>query len=556
MSDKDINIHVRAQDTEQTKKQIGDVAAAGEQLGKKISEGQRAAGESTEKATEKLGFMGRTLGNLKSQALSFISGFIGLAAVVTLVNELANGLKRVQELQKATYEKGLDYSVLGQRLAFQAGAPGKQQYFAEQIAGIQRAGLIKDKETVYQTLSSADTTYKPLGGIKNPQILSFLNELAPTIGAAQLSQGEIKSLFELANNAKIAPTAEAYKKLMAEAKVAADISKTTMGEFITGFEGATAGYLAKGGTPEAAMSTYSALRSVTSVTGSEEAASSIFRLAVKLSEGGNKNFTKKIERKLGVQWENLNEDQQLDALLRYINTLPPSQVTQVLAEQGVQGAGKIGLLATPEAQQVFKTTQQKIAVSNTEELNRQTEAYRDSMLGKNIAIATKYGEKDVQEAPEFATWQQKKDEKKEQFEEAQKQGKDSLLINDKIEASVMMLKEEAEDVKQYMKTVPKGSRQWKEARKLLSDIQSDIGTTSGFIAQGLAEIPYNPPFVEKVTQSYYNRLEGIKAEPNMPAEQGEMPNQTVIINNNYDNSVNYPAPFSDPNSRGFDPNEI
>ena len=539
MSDKDINIHVRAQDTEQTKKQIGDVGGAAEQLGKKVSEGQRAAGESTEKATEKFGLMGRTLETLKSQALSFISGFIGLAAVVKLVNNLADGLKRVQDLQKATYGKGLDYSEFGQRLAFQAGAPGKQQYFAEQIAGIQRAGLIKDKETVYQMLSSADTTYKSQGGIKNPQILSFLNELAPTIGATQLSQGEIKSLFELANNAKIAPTAEAYKKLMAEAKVAADISKTTMGEFITGFEGATAGYLAKGGTPEAAMSTYSALRSV---TGSEEAAASIFRLAVRLSEGGNKNFTRKIERKLGVQWENLNEDQQLDSLLRYINTLPPSQVTQILAEQGVQGAGKIGLLATPEAQRVFKTTQQKIAVSNTEELNQQTKAYRDSMLGKNIAIATKYGEKNVQEAPEFATWQQKKDEIQNQFEELQKQGKDSWLINDKIEASVMMLKEEAEDVKRYMKTVPKGGKQWKEARKLLSDIQSDIGTTSGFIAQGLAELPFQPPFVEKVTQSYYNRLEGIKAEPN----------QLTII---HDNSINYYPTVGAIERRRYDPNE-
>ncbi|MCX5632845.1 MAG: hypothetical protein NTW93_04110 [Phycisphaerae bacterium] len=524
MSDKDINIHVRAKDTAETKRQIDETTSSMYDLWKATGEGAKQAGDGTEKATEKLGFMGRTLESLKRQALGFISGFVGLAAVVTLVNELANGLKRVQELQKATYEKGLDYSELGQRLAFQAGAPGKQQYFAEQIAGIQRAGLIADKQTAYQLLSSADTTYKSLGGIKNPKILSLANELAPTIGAAGMSQGEIKSLFELAEKVKIAPTAEAYKKLMAEAKTAADISKTTMGEFITGFEGATAGYLAKGGTLETAMSTYSALRSV---TGSEEAAASIFKLVVKLSEGGNKKFTGKIERKLGVQWEKLNEDQQLDSFLRYLNTLPQSEVTQILAEQGVQGAGKIGLLATPEAQQVFKTTQQKITVSNTEELNQQTKAYRDSMLGKKIAIKTKYAEKAVQEAPEFATWQEKKDEIQNQFEEAQKHGKDSLLINDKIEASVMMLKQEAEDIKQYMKTVPKGSKQWKEAQELLSDVQSDIGTTSGFIAQGLAEIPSNPPFVENVTQRYYNRLEGIKAEPNQ-----------VVINNNYGDTIN------------------
>ncbi|MGB8225594.1 MAG: hypothetical protein WCE45_01820, partial [Sedimentisphaerales bacterium] len=259
-------------------------------------------------------------------------------------------------------------------------------------------------------------------------------------------------------------------------------------------------------------------------------------------EGGNKNFTRKIEHKLGVQWENLNEDQQLDALLHYINTLPQSQATQVLAEQGVQGAGKIGLLATPEAQQVFKTTQQKIAVSNTEELNQQTKAYRDSMLGKNIAITTKYGEKNVQEAPEFATWQQKKDDIQGQFEELQKHGKDSLLINDKIETSVMLLEQEAEDVKRYMKTVPKGSKQWREARKLLSDIQSDIGTTSGIVAQGLAELPPFPPFVEHVTQRYYNRLEEIKTEPN----------QLTII---HDNSINNYPTVGVTERRRYDPNE-
>lgn len=539
MSDKDINVHVRAQDTEDFKRKIDNSTDSLYDFYKATGEASKQAQGSTEKATEKFGFMGRTLETLKSQALSFISGFIGLAAVVKLVNNLADGLKRVQDLQKATYEKGLDYSEFGQRLAFQAGAPGKQQYFAEQIAGIQRAGLIKDKETVYQMLSSADTTYKSQGGIKNPQILSFLNELAPTIGAAQLSQGEIKSLFELAEKAKIAPTAEAYKGLMAKIKTSADISKTTMGEFTTGFEGATAGYLAKGGTLEKAMSTYSAIRSV---TGSEEAASSIFEQVIKISEGQNPEFQKKIERKLGVQWKNLNEDQQLDAFLKYVNTLPPEQATQILAKEGVRGAGRISLLGTPEAQQVFKTTQQKIAVSNTEELNRQTEAYRDSMLGKNIAIATKYGEKNVQEAPEFATWQQKKDEIQNQFEELQKQGKDSWLINDKIEASVMMLKEEAEDVKRYMKTVPKGSKQWKEAQKLLSDIQSDIGSASGFIAQGLAELPFEPPFVEKVTQSYYNRLEGIKAEPN----------QLTIIHDNSTN--NYPT-VGAIERRRYDPNE-
>ncbi|MGB8226889.1 MAG: hypothetical protein WCE45_08530, partial [Sedimentisphaerales bacterium] len=155
MSDKDINFHVRAQDTEDFKRKIDNSTDSLYDFYKATGEASKQAGDSTEKATEKLGFMGHALEKLKSQALSFISGFVGLAAVVTLVNELANGLKRVQELQRTTYEKGLDYSQLGQILSFQAGAPGKQQYFAEQIAGIQRAGLIADKQMAYQLLSSA-----------------------------------------------------------------------------------------------------------------------------------------------------------------------------------------------------------------------------------------------------------------------------------------------------------------------------------------------------------------------------------------------------------------
>ena len=165
MPDKDINIHVRAKDTAQTKQQIDSIGKSTQQLGQKTADGQKQAAGATEKTTQKIGAMDRAVTTIKSNILGMISGFLGIRVVMEVINTLITKLEKVQSIQSEIHNKSLTAMEVGQAISIQTNTPGQQEYWTKQALKIQKAGGIKDIGTVQGMMIQGDITYGSEGGI-------------------------------------------------------------------------------------------------------------------------------------------------------------------------------------------------------------------------------------------------------------------------------------------------------------------------------------------------------------------------------------------------------
>jgi len=93
MPDKDINIHVRAQETRRTKTELDSVAKSAQQVGTKTAEGHKVAADSIEQATQKMSGMERALGRLKSLLLGLFGGAAAIRAVTAAIRAQSEAIK-------------------------------------------------------------------------------------------------------------------------------------------------------------------------------------------------------------------------------------------------------------------------------------------------------------------------------------------------------------------------------------------------------------------------------------------------------------------------------
>ena len=441
---KDINIHVKTPGAAQAKQQLDGIGKASRQVGQKTTAGQKQAAAATEKTTGKLTGMGRVLDTLKTQVMGFLGAFLGIQAVMKVINFLIEKLERIQQLQKSIYEKSLSFMEIGQALEFQTGTVGKQQFWAKQAAELQEAGALKPG-VAGQMFTSIDLALGEQGGIKNRSVRDLAKQLAPFAGTAQMGPEEVTKLFEFAGMAGVKPTIPAYKQYFAQLQAGYTASKSTdFGQFMLGLQKGGTAYMTQGGTLTEAISTFAGARSVMP---NEALAATALEQIARLSGGGYEKPRKAIESALGVQWENLSMDQRTNALLQYIGDIPESRRGQVLAEEGFpqEITTSLGKMVSSEAQKTMIATRQKVAGATTVTVDAQTQAYLDSVLGKERRAEAQISLKQLKVAPKFADWQIRLKKAKAEHEILATQGEDSLVI-DSLEPYTMALDKMVQDI--------------------------------------------------------------------------------------------------------------
>ncbi len=445
MAEKDVNIHIRAKDADTAKRDIDKTAQATENLGKKTEQAGRKTEQAgrkgakgTEEATRKLGGMGRILDNLKGQVGAFFTAWLGFEGVKRVIRWLIEKLERIARLQGEIYDKSVQLSELGQALEMQTGTIGKQQYWAEQIVAGQKAGGLRGPGVAKEMMTSMDIVFADQGGIKDPGVLALYKELAPFVGGAQMTGGDVAKLFEFAGTVGVEPTADAYKDYFGKVVAGYTASKATdFGAYMIGLQKGATGWIAKGGSFKGALSIFSAARAATS---NEALAANLLEQTVRMSGGGYEKPVKAMERALGVKWSDLSMDERADALMEYVRSLPESTRDATLTKQGfpLEIGGQIGKLVGPEATRVYADALAEIESATPEKVTAFTDAYMKSLLGKHRVSEARISEIQIKAGPAYADWQRRLREAKAEHEVLVAAGKDRI-ISDKREPAIMAL---------------------------------------------------------------------------------------------------------------------
>jgi len=454
---KDINIHIKTRGAAQTKQQLEEVGKKSRQVGDKTAEGHKEGAAAVEKTTRKMTGMGRILGNLKSQVFGFFGAWLGIQSVERVVNWLIEKLEKIQRLQKEIYEKSVSLTEIGQTLETQTGTVGKQQWWAQQALQLQAAGGLASPEVAEQMMMSMDIAFQKQGGIRNRQIQELAKQLAPFVGAAGYGPEEVSKLFKFAGTAGIAPTEEAYKEYFAKLLSAYRASESTEpGLFLTGLQKGGTAYMAMGGTLEETLSAYSA---AIAVTASEALAATLVEQIARLSAGAYEKPRKAIEQKLGVTWEKLSMDKRMQALLRYVESVPEASRGEVLAEQGfpVELSTQIGKMVSPKAKKTMESTREKVANATIESIELTMKSYMDSILAEHRKAEAQRAEKVLEAGPAFMTWQERLKDARQEFDITSAQGQDRWL-RDSIEPQVLAIESLIKDLDKIYKTTSEEQR--------------------------------------------------------------------------------------------------
>lgn len=451
---KDINIHTKVLNAEQAQQQLNGIGESAHRVGQKTASGQKQASDALGQTTQRMSGMGRVLGNLKGQVLSFVGAWLGLQGVQKLVNWLIAKLERIQQLQKDIYEKSLSLAEVGQALEIQTGTVGKQQFWGRQAVDVQKAGGLTSPQAAQQMLISMDIAFGQQGGIKSPEVRELAKQLAPFFGAAGIGGEGIAKTFEFAGTAGIAPTADAYMDYFSKLMAGYTSSKATdFGQFMIALQKGGTAYMTGGGTLEEAISVFAGARSVMS---NEALAATLMEQTARLSGGAYEKPRQAIEKALGLRWSDLSMDQRTQALLQYVAELPEGSRIETLGAQGfpVELATQMGKMVTPEAMRTMTATRQRVTSATTENIEEQINAYIESILGKSRIGEAERSGIDLEMGHGFADWQERAMTARKEHEKLLTRGDDRRIL-DRLEPSVMALEEIRDEIRESKGGVPR-----------------------------------------------------------------------------------------------------
>ena len=526
MPDENIDIHVRARDTEQTKQKVDSVAKSTERLGNKTNEAGKKGADGLDKAEKKTSALGRMADRVKSQVIGMVGAWLGLQGVQKIVTWLIAKLERISELQKQIYQESLALAQIGQSLEFQTGTVGQQQQWAARALQLQKAGALASPAVAQQMMVSGDIAFNAQGGIRNPQVMAMLNQLAPFVGTAGFQGAEVAKLFEFAGTAGVAPTPDAYQKFFGQIQATYTQTKATdPGLFMTGLQGGVTGYLAQGGSLTEGLAAFAGARAVSQ--GEARAATLVEQMA-RVASGAYERPRQAMEAGLGVSWQDLTMDQRTQALLQHIGSIPEAQRTQTLAEQGfpVELTTQLGKMVSPEAVAAMAATREKVSQATAVTIGPQVRAFMESDLAKDRQVQADVAAKKLARGPEFAAWQRRITAAKSDVEDLISASKDRLYVPDRLEPYLVATEQMRAEMIELLPDLSEADRQRAETAIALMG-----GHIRGMKAGPFAAIPTSG--ADTVGQRHSKWLQDARA-----AAGGVTVNNTNI----YDNSVRYERP--------------
>jgi len=516
MSDKDINIHVKAQDIPQTKIDFEDVGKSIEDVGKKIADGNKQAADSTEKLSQKTTDQSNIVDKLVTGVKSYVLAWLSIEGVKKAINWFIEKLEKIRDLQKEIHETTTDYAKIGQSLVAMTGTVGKEQEYAKLAAGITQKGGFENKNISAQMLRSAQTSFKNQKGIDNPQVISLLNEMAPVFGAYGFGEEEIKAFMDIAEKAKTPMTGKSYKTLFAQLKTTADVSKTEVKETVINFQSATAAFMSQGGSPEVAEKLYASVRSV---TGDDAAAASIFEQTTKLSEGGYEKPRRAIERKFGVKWKDLNADQRAELLVKYIQNLPEGKAEQILEKEGFPSRGRFNLMATPEAREAFAVAEKQTTAASDKDIEPVVKDYLASTYTQERQQISGKELKGIDEDFSRRNWELRYSKFKTNFDTLEGRAKERKYISDEWEPLYDTFTEMATEAQSIVREFGNDSEIGRQARELMGELAGSRAKAEiifGGMLGASAEqegLGYENRLAELKKQAQQKRLKSAGIEP-------------------------------------------
>lgn len=537
MADKDVNIHINTPGADQSKRNLDKVGKAGKQVGNDIASGGKKAAESTDKSTKKLSSMSGVLSTLKGQVAGMVTAWLGMEGVKKVVNYFIERLEKIKQLQEDIYQKSLTLGGIGQALEIQTGTTGQQGDWTKKAIGLQKAGGLENAQTAKDMMISMDIAFSGQGGIKNPKVMDIARELAPFVGANQMSGSEVGQLFEFAGTAGIAPNADAYKQYFAKLQTGFTSSKSkSFGSFMTGLQKGGTAYMGQGGSLDAAISAFASARSVVP---NESFAATLLEQASRFSSGAYAKPRQAVEASQGVKWENINMDQRLNVLLGHIASLPESSRTQTMIEQGFEPglATEIQKMVTPEAIATMRSTRRSVGQATSQLTDQQMRAYLDSDLGKGMQTEAEKSALEFEAGPDFAAWQRRIGKAKSQHDVNLAKGLDDKGIWDRLEPYANAIKEMEKEAWQMQKTFSESSDEFEKAKKLKLQLNMTYSQ--------LTELPGHFYPKARANQKGYEYEQQL-GELQQSLDPSSVSNTTNI---NYINNTIY-TPRVGPNSRG------
>jgi len=530
MAKNEVNIHIKTPGAKEADNQVDKTAGKVKKLGDSTNKAGKKGGEGMDQTNQSLGKTGGILNNLAGQVKTFVGAWLGLEGVQQLITWLIEKLERILRFQKEIYQESLKLAEIGQSLEYQTGTVGQQQQWSQKAAQLWEAGGLKGPQVAEQMMVSADIAFEKSGGIKNPQVMAMLKQIAPFIGSAQFGSAEIAQAFDLAGTAGIAPTPEAYQQYFAQLHAGYTSSKATdPGAFITGLQKGVTPYMAGGGSFVEGVGLFSGARAV---IGSEALAGTAVEQVSRLSGGAYEKPRLAMEKQMGVKWSDLSMDQRTSTLMQYALGIPESERMQVMAEQGFPAelVSVINKMVSTEAQTKMATTRQAVSSASAAQEAVQAQAYMDSILGQSRQSEARIAGKNIAAGPGYARWQQRLVEAEAEHKILVAQGKDSKM-RDKVEPSFMALQGLLEDVENLPVTDDEAlnaERTW-----LIEYLQGRIDYISGTFST------FDKTVANRVGLRSAERYESLKGA-------------TVNVTNIQNQTNNYPrqgdeSPRTDPN---------
>ncbi len=535
---KDVNIHIKTRGADKSRRDLDKVGNSAKGVGDKTRKGSKQAGDAVEQSTGKLKGLGGVLGTLKSQVMGFVGAWLGFSGVQRILDYVIRRLETIKRLQAEIHDRTVEASQIGQALEFQTGTLGRQQFWSRQALALQQAGGLESPQTAQQMLVSMDIAFADQGGIKNRAVRDIAGKLAPFVGAAQLGPAEVAKLFEFAGTAGVAPTATAYEDYFAKLTAGYTSAKATdFGRFMVGLQKGGTAYMSAGGTLEQAISAFGSARSVMP---NEELAATLIEQVARLSSGAYAKPRAAMERALGVDWGSLNMDQRMESLLKYVRQIPESQRGSLLAEQGfpVELTTQIGKMVSPEASRAMTATRQAVESAAGASVRAASQAYTDSVLGRQRQTAARAAATRTAAGPDFADWQNRIKQARAEFEVLQAKGEDTDVW-DKHEPYVMAFDQLYRDVVAFKKSLPDDDPRRAEADNLRGAILAALARRRETVAGLLTPAAGGAATGYKLTR----RFAELQQQPaNQPAP---------VTINNVQNHIFQPTVGTDPVDLGI-----
>jgi hypothetical protein len=365
----------------QAQQALKNTGEAAKQMGRDVSAASDNAANKTKDVGDEAGNTSGKLEGMGNAAKQMVSGFMGLAAVVKILEDIAAKLEETIRLRDEALGAAMTPLQLGQQMVVQTGT-GSQQQWAERILRLQQTGGFADASAASELMTAMDVGFAGQGGIGSEDIMNLTTRIAPDLAAMNLSGSQVSAIIKLAGTAGIEPTEAAFRDFFAKVQTGYTKSKSTdFSQFITGLQKGGTAYMAQGGSLEGAISNYSASLSVSA---NENLASTLLEQASRLAGGGYEKPRQAIESAYGVSFGDLSIDQRYDMLIDYASRLPESQRLQFLVEAGIPAelASGFNKLATPDAMRTMAQTRSAVGSADAGLIASQTGGWMDSSLYK------------------------------------------------------------------------------------------------------------------------------------------------------------------------------